>query len=217
MHKYGELPFSLGKFDLDCPEMMFYQYLPIKFPDTTEPIFETRLDCLKRVIGTICCDYVAEFGLTRYVKSYIYLTAKKMYQMPGCSFNRAGWHSDGYTTPDINYIISDAHPTIFNNSHFILTPDDKISLEEMTAQVNPQYDVSWSNNTLLRLNQYNIHKVNDKPYVGMRTFVKVSFSYDRYDLKGNSHNYLLNYEWDMRERGVDRNVPQNLAVADLTT
>jgi hypothetical protein len=43
----------------------------------------------------------------------------------------------------------------------------------------------------------------------MRTFVKVSFSYDKYDLVGNSHNYLLNYAWEMKERKDDRNIPQS--------
>jgi hypothetical protein len=55
----------------------------------------------------------------------------------------------------------------------------------------------------------NIHKVAPVLVGGMRTFVKVSFSYDKYDLVGNSHNYLLNYAWEMKERKDDRNIPQS--------
>lgn len=28
--KYGQLPKSLGIFEVECKEMMFYQYMPIK-------------------------------------------------------------------------------------------------------------------------------------------------------------------------------------------
>lgn len=34
----------------------------------------------------------------------------------------------------------------------------------------------------------------------MRNFLKVSFSKDKYDLKGNSKNYLLSYDWYFRDR-----------------
>ena len=43
-----------------------------------------------------------------------------------------------------------------------------------------------------------------------RTFFKLSFSKDKYDLKGNSHNYLFDYNWEMRERKENRNIPQQL-------
>ena len=40
-----------------------------------------------------------------------------------------------------------------------------------------------------------------------RTFIKVSFSDQKYNLKGNTHNYLFDYEWDMIDRSVSRNDP----------
>ena len=33
---------------------------------------------------------------------------------------------------------------------------------------------------------------------------------DRYDLAGNTHNYLLDYDWPLRPRSLTRNVPQAL-------
>jgi len=122
--RYGELPTSLGIFKVECKEMMFYQYLPIKMPNSTQPIYEPRLKCFDKLIGAICCDYIGEFGLDNYVNSYVYLTAKFLYQMPNNSFNRMGWHSDGFLTDDINYIWSDKYPTIFNDSNFKLTLDN---------------------------------------------------------------------------------------------
>lgn len=46
--------------------------------------------------------------------------------MPNCSFNRMGYHSDGFLTDDINYIWCDNNPTIFNISAFNLTLDENL-------------------------------------------------------------------------------------------
>lgn len=208
--RYGELPKELGIFEVEAKEMMFYQYLPIKMPNETQPIYEQRLKCFDALVGAICCDYIGEFGLDNYVNSYVYLTAKHLYQMPNCSFNRTGWHSDGFLTDDINYIWCDKYPTIFNKTDFDLPLDDLLSMEEMEKQAMPFNDVTYKENQLLRLNQFNIHKVAAITKGGMRTFLKVSISKDKYDLIGNSHNYLLNYDWKMKQRKDARNIPQSV-------
>lgn len=208
--KYGQLPTELGIFEVECKEMMFYQYLPIKMPNETQPIYEQRLKCFDKLIGAICCDYIGEFGLDNYVESYVYLTAKHLYQMPNCSFNRMGWHSDGFLTDDINYIWCDKYPTIFNKTDFDLPLNDLLSMEEMEKQAMPFNDVTYKENQLLRLNQFNIHKVAPIEKGGMRTFLKVSISKDKYDLIGNSHNYLLDYNWQMKQRNEVRNIPQSV-------
>ena len=189
--KYGTLPIDLGVQEIECNEMMFYQYLPIKLQGQTLPIIEDRLKCFDSLIGNICCDFIGEFGLDRFVNSYVYLTAKKMYQVPGNSFNRLGYHSDGFMTDDINYVWCDIVPTIFNNGEFKLTMDDHISMDEMEEQALKKNEHKYLNNTLLRLDQYQIHKVGEVLALCLRTFMKISFSTDKYDLDGNAKNYLL--------------------------
>jgi hypothetical protein len=208
--RYGELPKPLGIFEVECNEMMFYQYLPIKLREQAQPVYENRLKCFDKLVGAICCDYIGEFGLDNYVNSYVYLTAKHLYQMPNCSFNRTGWHSDGFLTDDINYIWCDKYPTIFNRTEFHLPLDDLLSIEVMEKQAIPFNNYSYRENQLLRLNQYNIHKVAPVTEVGMRTFLKLSFSKDKYDLIGNSHNYLIDYNWEMKNRKEHRNIPQSI-------
>jgi len=208
--KYGTLPKFLGRYEIQCDEMLFYQYLPIKLKNKTEPTVEDRLKCFKDLIGNICCDFVGEFGLDRFVNSNVYLTAKRMYQVGGCSFNRMGYHSDGFLTNDINYVWCDKTPTVFNFSPFKLTLNDKISMREMEEQANEEAIEIYPENSLLRLDQYNIHKVSEVKGLTLRTFIKVSFSDDKYDLKGNSKNYLLDYDWEMRDRALERNIPQGL-------
>lgn len=206
---YGALPKEIGLFEIECKEMMFYQYLPIKLSNQIPPIYEDRLQIFDKIIGTICCDFIGVFGLDCYKQSYVYLTAKYLFQVPGCSFNRPGYHSDGFMTDDINYVWCDKNPTVFNKSVFELTKDDAISLLEMDQQALEENEISYPENTLLRLDQYNIHKVAKNEKAGMRSFLKISFSKDQYDLIGNSHNYLLDYQWKMKERKLGRNIPQS--------
>ena len=208
--KYGDLPKHLGMFNVDGTEMMFYQYLPIKLPGTIEPIYEQRLSCFNSLIGVICCDFIGQFGLDRYKEFYLYLTAKRLFQAPGCSFNRTGYHSDGFMTSDINYIWSDKNPTVFNKTEFNLTQDDFVSMGEMAEQALISNEVTYPEGSLLRLNQFNIHKVAQVTNSHLRTFLKVSFSEDKYDLSGNSRNYMIDYSWTMRARQLERNIPQKI-------
>jgi hypothetical protein len=87
--------------------------------------------------------------------------------------------------------------------------DDYLSLAEMEAQALKENEVKYPINSLLRLDQYNIHKVSEVENPMMRTFVKISFSKDQYNLEGNSHNYNMDYEWDMKQRQESRNIPQS--------
>jgi len=206
--KYGTLPTLIGECQIFCKEMMFYQYLPIKLKGELHLMYEPRLLCFRDLILKVKRDYIDTFGNDEYNNSYIYLTAKYLYQTKNNSYNRFGWHSDGFLTDDINYIWSDKFPTIFNTSDFNLTLDDSISMKEMEQQAKEENNVVFKNNQILRLDQYNIHKVAPVTEEGMRTFVKVSFSKDQYNLIGNSHNYLLDYNWKMVERKKERNTPQ---------
>lgn len=207
---YGKLPHFLGVHAVDCREFMFYQYLPVKMARDTTVKMEPRLQRFEAILGTICCDYVGFRGLDAFVASYVYVTAKRMFNDVGCAMNRPGYHSDGFLTDDINYIWSDCLPTVFNSTAFHLTLDDEVSMDEMIAQANPQKCMQHESGSLLRLDQYSIHRVARVHAPMMRTFLKVSFSLDRYDLIGNSHNHLLNYNWPMRPRALGRNIPNDL-------
>lgn len=209
---YGEAPVSMGVRPAACSEFMFYLYLPIKLAGAASinGCVEPRLQCFDSLIGAACCDYVGFRGLDEFVRSYVYVTAKHGWNCPASLQNRPGWHSDGFMTDDINYIWSDRTPTEFNTSPFKLTMDDEISMEEMRVQAEHRHNFAHEPMTLLRLNQYCIHRAAEPMNVELRTFLKVSFSRDKYDLVGNSHNHLLDYDWPKRGRALTRNVPQQL-------
>jgi len=94
---YGQLPVDLGVFNLNSvPEMMFVQYIPIKMANCGVSVkTPPHLRCFNGIIRKILCDYVGEFGIDELCESYVYLTAKRMWQDGQSQFNRLGWHSDG--------------------------------------------------------------------------------------------------------------------------
>lgn len=208
MKYYGELPKSLGIREIQLTEMMYYLYLPIKMKGKHNPKIEDRImEPFGKLIGEINCDFIGEYGLDRYVNSYIYVSAKRLYQSPGHSFNRPGYHSDGFLSDDINYIWCNIDPTVFNTSKYALTEHHEYSLTEMDQQSLKENEYRFHPKELLRLDQYNIHRVADVEKPSVRTFFKLSFSLDRYNLEGNSRNFLFDYNWDYKEREEIRNHP----------
>jgi hypothetical protein len=209
-NNYGELPTVIGNLDINCEEMMFYQYLPIKMANSLAINHPKNLMVFEELINICATDFIKEFGRRKYEESYVYLTAKRSFQEKHSTFNRFGFHSDGFLTDDINYIWSNNNGTIFNNSVFDLTLNDEISLKEMKQQALKENNVQSNDCDIIRLNQYNIHKVKKIKKPCFRTFFKLSFSINKYDLKGNSHNYMFDYKWENRERKLSRNIPQKL-------
>lgn len=208
--QYGAKPIIVNQIIGDCEEMMFYQDLLIKDAGSAAMVVEKRLKVFDKIIGCAACHFVGTYGLNKFIDWHVYISAKHLFQTKGKSYNRPGWHSDGFMTDDINYIWSSDGSTVFNSSDFNLTQDDAISIKEMEQQANPENDFTLPANTLVHLNQFNIHRVGEVEKDGLRTFVKVSFSKDKYDLIGNAHNYELNYNWEMKPRGLKRNIPQSI-------
>lgn len=203
---YGSTPVNLGTLEIKCGEMMFYQYLPIKLCGQFFFALEARILCFYPLLLKAVNDFIDSKTWAEYRQFYIYLTAKHTFVSGKNSDNRPGWHSDGFMTEDINYIWSDKDATVFNKSNFDLTPDDKISLYEMDCQAFTQNNFIYPVKSLLRLDQFIIHRAPENCKPGYRTFFKLTFSKDKYNLIGNSHNYLLGYNWDMIERSEQRNI-----------
>jgi hypothetical protein len=76
----------------------------------------------------------------------------------------------------------------------------------MLHSINETF-VTYPDKHLLRLDQSVIHRSPIKFAPGMRTFIKVSISKDRYDLIGNSINHKLDFGPLVAERQPERNHP----------
>lgn len=203
--KYGTKPEVIGTYDIECTEMMFYMYLPIKMPNSGVKLPE-RLQIFFPLIDSLIKK---EISLTcLHIKSkYIYITAKHLFITPDNPGNRPGYHTDGFLTDDINYIWYDKLPTVFNIGEFDITEDHTASMSEFEQQARPENEVIYPAGTLLRLTPKVVHRTPDIWEPTMRTFVKISISKHKYNLIGNSHNHLFDYNWKMYARSEVRNDP----------
>ena len=204
--EYGNPPADLGLVELETGEMMHYLYLPIYMPNVWSPWrIPPRLRFCLPLIDPIKADLR---DLEVKDERIVYLTAKTLHVAPGAPGNRPGWHADGYGSGgDLNYIWFDMNPTQFCTQGFEDIPEtDAGMLAEIANQV--QNSKVWDGECrhLYRLDESVIHRVNPEPSTGVRTFIKISVSRHRYNLKGNSHNYLFDYDWEMHDRAPNRNL-----------
>lgn len=197
---YGKPPVVIGGASLHPSEMCFVQYMPIKI-DGSDIRIPDRLKWTMPIINE--CSEIDDF-------EYAYLTAKYIWVNNANMGNRKGWHSDGFLSDDISVIWSDCCPTEFALQGFNLTLDHDKSMQEMAKQVRRDSIVTYPPNSILRLDQYVIHRVSEQPYEGMRAFVKVNMSNNQYNLEGNARNELFDYEWEMSPRKVTRNHPTHI-------
>lgn len=183
--------------------MMFWMYCPILTPNSARETVPTNL-------RQFCPILNAVMKRERHARGkYVYLTAKTLWVSEAYIGNRPGWHSDGFGTSDINYIWYDRAPTQFLDCPpgFDLPGDCDDAMERMARQADCWPLKAYPNKHLLRLTPACIHRspVNVDP--GVRSFVKVSISVDRYNLAGNSLNHGLSETWTMLPREVERNHP----------
>ncbi len=200
--EYGGKPEVIGTFDIECEEMMFFMYLPIKMIDNLWIHVPERLKVFTPLI-----EAVLENEMKHIEEKYIYITAKHIYATPDNVGNRAGYHSDGFLTDDINYIWTNKFPTVFCVQDFDISDDCSVSMKQMEEQAKVENEITYPVNSLIKLDQGVIHRTPTIDEGGMRTFVKISVSSEKYNLKGNSHNHLIDYKWEMYDRTEARNHP----------
>jgi len=198
--RYGQPPRDLGLVPMKCPEMMLYQYLPVKLAgmeNVSLANIPKNLHWMALLFKYIDYD----------VDDYVYITAKNLWASADNKGNRHGWHSDGFGCDDVSYIWYDCLPTEFAVQNFEISDNCEDSLREFEEQADLRHIVTYPNQHLLKLDETVIHRVSESKQEGFRTFIKINVSKDKYNLKGNSHNYLLDYDWEMVNRFVDRNHP----------
>lgn len=208
MKTYGTEPIEIASdVIVDNSEMYFYQYLPIHITGGYVAL-PPQLTKFNPLIWECIRDFKNKLG-KNWFEYKIYLTAKCLYVKGGKNLNREGWHCDGFMSEDINYIWCDCIPTEYVTGSFELIQDHKESIEQMNKLLHKSDPLKCKPNSIYRLDETVIHRCdyNHSKDAVLRHFVKVSFSKEKYNLKGNSHNYLLDYNWEMKDRDAYRNHP----------
>lgn len=201
---YGALPEDLGLVDISPVEMMFWMYLPVSVAGSPLLHLPDNLSQFAPIMGRVFDD-----AGDRWRDQYVYLTAKTLWVEGSYIGNRPGWHSDGFGTDDVNYVWCDRAPTEFIEvpGGFTLPDDCADAMARMSRRATTSEIVTYPDKHLLKLTPAVIHRPPVAFAPGMRTFVKVSISKDRYNLEGNSVNHLLQERWPLIPREAERNHP----------
>jgi len=197
---YGEAPDVVGEFVTPECELMFVLYMPVRLAEQEQVRIPPHLQSYGPLVD-MALAYEGAAGDGRYV----YLTVKRLFVQPGCVGGRLGWHTDGFGTSDVNYIWADADPTEFCIQPFDLSDDHEVSMRQMVEQARPENIRTYGVCDVLRLDARHVHRCPVNPAEGYRTFARVSFSDDQYNMIGNARNYGLDYNWIMHPRGAGRN------------
>ena len=215
-HRYGEKPELVANFNhLSMDEVMYYLYLPVfmKNPkmkrcegrDVTDIRLPGNLELLRPMIKTAVMSKFG--GDTVFPYKYIYVSARKGWATRDNPLNRPGWHCDGFGSDDMNFIWWKGKGTRFAVQKFVdISEDHVISMKQFQDQLQ-SYNIQTSmfDQWLYHISPYVVHATPDITTPGMRQFVKISFSNDKYNLYNNSHNYAFDYKWDMVDRSEVRN------------
>lgn len=200
---YGNLAEDLGTIDLSPVEMMAWLYCPISTPGDYAHFIPQNLRQFHPII-----EAVWKHERMRCMQEYVYVTAKTLWVTPANPGNRPGWHSDGFGTNDLNFIWYDRAPTEFYIGPKYELPDDcEDAMRQMEIRALGRPAGTFAPKRLLRLDPSVIHRTPVAFEPGMRTFVKISISPDRYDLEGNSINHDLTERWPLVQRKTVRNHP----------
>jgi len=221
---YGGPPVLLGKYDFSLPEVMYYLYLPVFMEEAGHEYGDTTAEGLRLPPALECCRSLIEHAMILQNRQfrYIYLSARKGWATPDNPLNRPGWHCDGFGTDDMNFIWWRGPGTRFATGDFgEISKDHNESMNQFTkriAQADFDYRVGIAPRRrividtppqahLYAIDPYVVHATPILTEGCMRQFVKISLSDHRYDLYNNSHNYLFDYDWPMRDRETIRNDP----------
>lgn len=200
MEIYNGRPQVISKIEIDPVYGINCLYMPIKMNDNPLIYLPDSFQFLRRLIFNSLISY-------EFKDNYVYLSYECSWVNAGVPQKRPGIHADGFMTEDINYIWYDKDPTIFYDQEFHIIKDHRISMEQFEKQADESKTFTHPVNTLLRLTERVPHKVAVPTESGIRQFFKLSISKDKYNLKGNTKNPLIDYNWEMHERSLVRNHP----------
>lgn len=209
-HRYGEAPTLIDHFALyEWKEFMHYMYLPIRMKGDPTIRIPEALHFVHPIVDKIA--RLADAFCTEPEIPYIYVTARRGYATPDNPLNRPGWHCDGFGTNDVNFVWWDTCSTRFAIQEFTeIDASHALSMQNFEEQIDPNKVVTLGDHILWLLTPYVVHNTPIIPPPGtVRSFLKISVSQHRYNLEGNSHNYLFKYAWPMYPRDAARNDPHH--------
>lgn len=152
---------------------------------------------------------------------YAYITIDQKVVEPHRTQRRPGFHGDAFLTPENadlsrdvlvenTYLVADGLPTEFKEGPFDISdvyPDDVACLARFDERAADMPTVTMPSYAVVRITPYEIHSpaVHNGEDPLLRTFLKITFSRERFNREGNATNPLLCYDswfWVPRKVGI---------------
>ncbi len=192
--------------------------LPIKLPDLAEYRLPRALAQFAPTIQRIID--VEHLINPHHAEYHAYLTIDQGWVEPDALHREAPCHVDGFqgarwhprAHTNHSYTVSDVLPTAYYVQPFDLTALDETKHDffwEMNAQVADTSEAHrWQPQPaeLTVMDCYCVHRGVEADQRTHRTWLRLSFEERRrvFDRRGNAHNPLFDYAWEMVERDIEQ-------------
>lgn len=221
--KLARRPFSLGRLSVVEAELLVADRqvpkitdLPIKFPGSNirlPGVYAQFAPTVRRI-----ANFERRVNPRCYDEYYCYLTVQQGWVKAGLRQRPSPCHVDGFqgrrVRPKVrcnhSYVVSNAVPTIYHVQPFDLDHLDEARHNffwEMNRQVELVNGVNaWtpSNNEIVLMDCYCVHRGGVALVDVFRTFVRISFEVRIFDHIDNGHNPLFAYDWPLVDRHIEK-------------
>lgn len=206
-------PWSVERFFFSRPKAPSVVDLPIKFPGIEEyrlpaEFGDSEFAALIKRIASV------ESAINPRVLDYhAYLTLDLRPVIAGSTQRSPGAHVDGFQgariSPklpiDHSFTIVDCLPTLFHEQAFDVGGlDERFHdfFEAFQRQIDPlsATNRTYPAHTLLFMDSYAVHSASVAKEAMQRCFVRLSYSVRKFDRRGNGHNPMFDYSWEMVDR-----------------
>jgi hypothetical protein len=137
-----------------------------------------------------------------------------------------GLHVDGFQGERIdpktkitrNYVVSNNGGTRFFPQRFVVADPAQFNVFQGFDMQTQGWDTQnyqiGEEDVVYFMNAYTVHESGLARYTGNRFFVRLTWDLKRFDRKGNTHNTMLDYNWTMHERSIQKSL-QSPDISDL--
>ncbi len=184
--------------------------MPIKFPGEDYRLPLETIQFIATIQSIIDYEHSINTNVDDY---YVYLTVDQGFIKDGEIQRRQGCHVDGFQGARVtkklpinrSYVVSDEVPTAFYIQPFHVEQlDDRYHNFFLAFDNQAQPDKVWHPRPydIVLMDAFTVHKAEVTPRPIYRTFLRLSYTMRIFDRKGNTHNPLFNYEWNMVTRDI---------------
>ena len=140
---------------------------------------------------------------------FTYITVDSSYVEPFKQQRHGGLHVDGFQGSRINpktkitrnYVVTTNGGTRFYPQRFIVADETKFNIFQGFDIQAEQYVIA-EENLVYFMDAYTVHESGFAERAGLRTFLRVTYDLKKFDRLGNTHNNMLDYEWEMFDRKI---------------